>query len=153
MIVLGVDPGISGALAWLNNGELFDAVDMPTVAGGVNAAAFVPWLSHPDTRPDLAVVEQVHSMPGQGVASTFKFGAAYGCVLGVLGYAGIRVQHVTPGKWKKSFSLVGKDKDEARKMAIDLWPEQQGLFKRKKDCGRADATLIGLWGWNNLEVR
>jgi crossover junction endodeoxyribonuclease RuvC len=147
VIILGVDPGLSGALAWLNDGELIEAVDMPVVAGSVNAPAFSEWLDeHSYLRPDMAVVEKVHSMPGQGVASTFKFGASYGCVLGILGVSGIRVEHVTPNQWKKHFNLIGKEKDESRKFALDRWPTQSGLFSRKKDHGRADAALIGLWG-------
>jgi crossover junction endodeoxyribonuclease RuvC len=99
-------------------------------------------------KPDLVIVEKVNSMPGQGVASTFKFGQSYGALLGVFGALKLRIVHVTPAKWKRSMGL-SSDKEMARAMAIDTWPSSCNLFKRKKDHGRAEACLLALWGQEN----
>ena len=142
---LGIDPGMSGALAWLDGmGNLLDAIDMPIMDKRLNVVDLGHALARIDDNT-IAVVEQVHSMPGQGVSSTFKFGTAYGAVLGGLGALQIRTEHVTPQTWKKHHGLIGKDKDAARAKAIDRWPSKARLFARKKDCGRADAALIALW--------
>jgi len=142
---LGIDPGMSGAVAWLDGmGNLLDACDMPVVNKQLNTVDLALLLGRIDD-DTIAVVEQVHSMPGQGVSSTFKFGTAYGAVLGALGALQIRTEHVTPQMWKKHHTLIGKDKDAARAKAIDRWPSMAHLFARKKDCGRADAALIALW--------
>ncbi len=152
-LYLGHDPGISGALAVVDHkGQLRAAVDMPLayglIAPGQTADLIVPW-----NTPALVVaaVERVHSMPRQGVASTFKFGQAYGTVLGVLGALGIPVEHPTPQTWKKHHGLIGEEKDAARLLAIELWPDKAELFRRKKDCGRADAALIALWAQQTHE--
>jgi crossover junction endodeoxyribonuclease RuvC len=88
----------------------------------------------------------VASRPGQGVASTFKFGASYGCAYGVLCALNAPVRHVTPATWKRAFGL-NADKERSRRMAIELWPNMSGYFARKKDDGRAEAALIARWCW------
>jgi len=143
MLVVGVDPGLSGAIAWVLDGKLLDAVDMPIMDGRVDAAALADLvLAHGS--PQVVVVEKVASMPGQGVVSTFKFGQSYGTLLGVFGALKLSLVHVTPRKWKGSMGL-SSDKEMARARAIDTWPELCDLFKRKKDHGRAEASLIALW--------
>lgn len=140
-MILGVDPGLTGALAWLDdNGRLVDACDMPTVDGQVNCAELAGIIR--GLTPRLAAVERVHSMPGQGVSSTFKFGTSYGAILGVLGALQVPVRHVAPGVWKRQAGLIGAGKDASRGKAIDRWPDRHDLFRRKKDHGRADAALI-----------
>lgn len=142
-MIVGIDPGLSGAIAWLDDdGTLLAACDMPVVDGHVNYVDLGRLLA---AAPDVAVVEKVHSMPGQGVASTFKFGQAYGAVLGCLGALQVPVEHVTPSKWKRAHRLIGRDKDASRAVAIDRWPDRAELFRRKKDHGRADAALIAAW--------
>ena len=89
-------------------------------------------------------IERVHSMPGQGVSSSFKFGQSYGTVRGFFG-ASFQVIHAQPSVWKGHFTLNGKDKDVARARAIERWPAMAHMLARKKDIGRADAALIGLW--------
>jgi crossover junction endodeoxyribonuclease RuvC len=89
-------------------------------------------------------------MPGQGVASTFKFGQSYGSVLGLFGALKYNIIDVTPRRWKKDLSLTS-DKEQARQMAINNWPDVSDLFKRKKDHGRAEAALIALWYLNYYE--
>lgn len=147
--VLGLDPGLSGAIAWIDRDgghRFYNAIDMPVMDGRVNAAE-LSWHIE-DLRPAYAVVEQVGSMPGQGVASTFKFGMSYGIALGVLGAMEIPIVHVRPARWKKFFS-IGSDKEKGRALAIDTWPEASTFFSRKKDHGRAEAALLALWGIKN----
>ena len=155
-VVIGVDPGLTGAIAWVDvTGELVDVIDMPVMDGRVNCFALStaiaydpdhgPMTGEYEYLPDCAVVEQVHAMPKNGSVASFKLGAAYGCVLGVIGAHCIRSEQVSPQTWKKHHGLIGKDKDAARAKAIDRWPSKAQLFARKKDCGRADAALIALW--------
>jgi crossover junction endodeoxyribonuclease RuvC len=92
-------------------------------------------------KPGYAMIELVSSMPKQGVASTFKFGRAFGTVLGVLAATGTPYHFVGPGRWKKHFRLSA-DKEQARALAVRLWPEAAGQFSLKKHHGRAEAALI-----------
>ena len=147
MLVVGVDPGLSGAIAWVENGIVLDAVDMPIMDGRVDASTLADIVIKHGI-PEMVVVEKVSSMPGQGVASTFKFGQSYGALLGVFGALKLRIVHVTPRKWKGSMGLTS-DKEMARGRAIDTWPSSSDLFRRKKDHGRAEACLLALWGSSN----
>lgn len=145
-IILGCDPGLSGAVAALDaaTGTLLWVEDIPVVDRMVNGSELADWL-----RGELikaAAVEQVASRPGQGVASTFKFGQAHGTLLGVLGALNVPVVHVTPGRWKKALGLTS-DKEKSRRLAIETWPNMSGYFARKKDDGRAEAALIARWCW------
>lgn len=146
-LILGIDPGQTGAIAALDHhGEIIEIHDMPLVAGGVSASllsdlicdlAKMSWET-------TAVVEQVHSMPKQGVASSFKFGMSYGIILGTLGGHAIRVEHAQPGKWKRAIGVTA-DKETSRRKAIERWPAQAALFARKKDNESAEAALIALY--------
>ena len=139
-IVLGVDPGLKGALAWLNmSGDLIRVEDMPVIDGNVNGPYLALLLRQDEL--DLAVVERVHSMPKQGVASTFKFGVGYGTVLGVLAAYDVSVYHMTPGEWKGHMRL-GKTKEHSRRMAVDRWPKWVDSFHLVKHEGRAEAALM-----------
>ena len=143
--VIGVDPGKSGAIAILTtDGELHELHDMP-VTGKVVSSALLADILHLGRRPgSLAVVEDVHAMPGQGVSSMFSFGRSLGCVEGVLGALRIRTIYVSPAKWKGAMRL-GKDKGTSRRLAIERWPAHAQDFARVKDDGRAEAALIALW--------
>jgi crossover junction endodeoxyribonuclease RuvC len=149
--IVGIDPGLSGAVAILGpHGDLMNTVDMPAADGHVIAAVLA---SHIDAwHIDAAWVERVHSMPRQGVASTFKFGVAYGTTLGVLGALHIPTHHVTPNTWKKAAGLSA-DKGAARRRATDLWPTWASHFARVKDDGRAEAALIARHGWLQMTRR
>jgi len=140
--IIGFDPGITGAVAVL---DLFDDVslhDLPQANGELDPAALARLLlqfsehSHP-----RAIIENVHSMPKQGVASTFKFGRAYGTLLGVLGALQIPTTRVSPHTWKRHFNLLGKPKDASRALAQRLYPQLTTL-NLKKHHGRADALLL-----------
>ncbi len=154
-LTLGCDPGQSGCIALLADGEPAGFIDMPTMprnAGGheVNAAALAAQLRDALQRHAgahvFAVVEQVGSMPGQGLASTFRFGQSDGVLRGVLGALGIGYITVAPVRWKNHFGLKGQEKDAARALAIRRFPSVALELARKKDQGRGDALLIALWG-------
>jgi len=142
-VIIGIDCGISGAIAFLNdNGSFISVHDMPVMAGTgkrqqVNAAELAKILR---LCGGTAHVERVSAMPKQGVSSMFSFGTSYGIVLGVLAALQIPVVLVTPQSWKKNAGLGGKEKDYARAKAQQLFPMAE--LGRKKDIGRADALLI-----------
>ena len=152
---LGIDPGISGAIALLKDDTVVKLWDMPISAkthgkgNMVNAYLLADIvteakeISHEMDEPLSAVIEQVGAMPGQGVTRMFNFGSSFGIAEGVLGGMGIAVVPVTPQRWKKQFGLMGREKDASRTKAISLYPEVSHLLKRKKDNGRADAIFIG----------
>jgi crossover junction endodeoxyribonuclease RuvC len=129
MRTLGIDPGATGALVLLEDGQPIEWTEMPTTQIGTHI-----------------YVEQVHAMPGQGVVSMFNFGHSCGTVMGVLGALGIPHTMVTPQAWKKSAGLIGTDKDAARARAIQLWPKWRELDKKGKGQALADAALIARLG-------
>jgi hypothetical protein len=143
MRVLAVDPGVSGAYALLVDDGISPPVvdDLPVVANQINAGAWKRTVK--SLIPDIAVVEVVHSMPGQGVASTFRFGMACGIIRGVLLGAGVPIIDVTPNTWKKYFRL-NNEAEKSRALACQRFPDLPGLA-RKKDHNRAEALLIALW--------
>jgi Holliday junction resolvasome RuvABC endonuclease subunit len=143
--VLGVDPGLSGALAFYfpDAPSRVAVEDMPVAGGAVDAANLASLIAR--FQPDFVVVERVASMPRQGVASTFKFGVSYGAVVATLAALQIQTRLVVPGTWKRHFKL-GADKEQARALALRLFPMCAAHFSRKKHHGRAEATLIALFG-------
>lgn len=142
--IIGIDPGISGAVAFYYTTfpHLIAVEDVPTVGKEVDAAELARRIV--TMGPVLAVIEAVHSMPKQGVSSVFTFGQAFGTVLGVIAALNVPVQRVTPSVWKKHFRL-DSDKERARALAIQMWPSCPG-FARKKDHGRAEAALLAKYG-------
>lgn len=146
--VLGIDPGLSGAYALVTiEGGLFHADDLPLAGVKPNIEINSGQLSDQlrDLQIVLCVIEKVHSMPKQGVSSTFKFGYAAGQARGVVDALKIPVMWVRPQQWKKSLGLPS-DKEASRAMAIQAWPEMRHVFARKKDDGRAEAALIARYG-------
>lgn len=142
--IMGIDPGISGAVAFYFPDQRagISAYDVPIVGKEINASALFDLIHQ--YAPDLAVIEIVHSMPKQGVASSFNFGMSYGIAKGVVGSLHIPTINVAPTKWKKHFGLTA-DKEQARALAISTWPFSEH-FRRKKDNGRAEAALLALYG-------
>jgi crossover junction endodeoxyribonuclease RuvC len=144
----GIDPGITGAIAVVDEfGRLVATADIPTagdgkrrmVSGALLAEALRVW------RPDEVVIERVGAMPGQGVSSTFRFGRALGIIEGVAGALGLPVSYVSATVWKKHLRLPS-DKEAARQKAVEIWPSHAAIhFARRRDHGRAEAALIGLW--------
>lgn len=148
---IGIDPGNTGAIALLHdNGDFIEVADMPLMALGkknqVNAVELANiiggylFMAGSDGHRLMAIVEKVHSMPKQGVSSSFNFGMGYGVIQGVLAALNIPMTLVSPQKWKKHHNLIGKEKDVARTLAQQLYPTAS--LARKKDIGRADAILI-----------
>lgn len=146
MKVLGIDPGaISGAYAyWDTISDAAFVGDIPVIDKNVNCAELNRILDI--YRPDVAIIERVGSMPGQGVASSFSFGRGVGRIEGVIAASELCVEFVTPQIWKKHFRLPGgpKNKELSRAKAIQLFPGVTGL-SRKLDAGRAEALLIAKW--------
>lgn len=156
MRVLGVDPGISGALALLDTGlgDELTVHDMPAVTlsrgargrqKGREIMEALLWKIARDAAPDFAFVERVHAMPKQGVTSTFNFGVAYGLVRGVLAGCDCQVHLTPPTEWKRWFKL-GNDKAQSRLLAARMFPAHAAKFSRVSDDGRAEAALLALYG-------
>jgi crossover junction endodeoxyribonuclease RuvC len=150
-MILAIDPGAKGALAFLDieKGELV-IVDMPTVEvkrGNKVKVEISPQMVAAEIKarsPRAAVLERVGAMPGQGVSSMFQFGRGVGMLEGVLAAMQIPVTYVTPQRWQKDAGVRG-GKDAGRARASELFPAYADLFKRVKDDGRADAALMCWW--------
>ena len=145
-MIVGIDPGISGAVAWVSDeGFLLSAMDMPTLS--VNGKMKVnPHILASDLsfrKPKIAVIEDVGAMPGQGVSSMFNFGYSAGILAGVCAGLGIPTVFYRPAVWKRQAG-VPADKGAARQMAQRLWPGSRA-FDRVKDHGRAEAALLARW--------
>lgn len=149
--IIGIDPGCSGAIVILQSGACPQPIGwmrMPTIKVGkssrVDAAAVSRFLSDFDV--GHAFIEQVHSMPGQGVSSVYTFGHAAGVVEGVVAALMIPVTLVPPQMWKRRAGLIGTDKDAARSRAIQIWPRWAELGTKGAGQAFADAALIARFG-------
>lgn len=149
--ILGVDPGLSGALALLDTetGKLDEVIDMPlrTIRKKewLDLYALAMWLDVRRSGIRKCVVEEVHSMPKQGVVSTFRFGYATGAVTGAITANMIPTALAPPAIWKMQMGVT-HDKDTSLDKARLLWPTMSERFKRKKDNGRAEAALLAEYG-------
>ena len=144
--IMGIDPGVSGALALVSGARVIEVWDVPTMAKTtgkglqINSAALGDLMVVGD--PNIVVIERVGAMPKQGVTSMFNFGYSAGILDGVTGALAFTVRFVHPNAWKKHFGLTGKDKDAARTLAIQRHPEAAARLTLKKHVGRADAILL-----------
>lgn len=155
-VTIGIDPGMTGAVAMLDSyGCLVEVADMPTIDGYVSApllySVIDDMVAHDPEMVEMVVIERVASMPKQGVASTFKFGCAFGVALGVVGGMRLPSTLTRPAAWKKDMGL-NSDKERSRRRAIERWPEHADLFKLKKHADRAEAALLALW-WHERAER
>lgn len=144
-ITIGIDPGMTGAIALVDeNASLIDVYDMPVVGGQVSAHLLddLEVWDRFDFGP--VILEDVHAMPKQGVTSSFGFGRSKGVVEGVFAAYRRPINYVSPQRWKKALGLNG-DKGASRRRAIELWPDKAAMFARVKDDGRAEAALIAYW--------
>lgn len=146
--ILGVDPGLSGAIVLLDTVFMsLRTFDMPVAKAGANGRSVLMdglLARHVEALGDIdfAIIEDVHSMPTDGSSSAFKFGTAFGVARGIIAAKNIPTVFIQPAKWKNIMGLSGKDKDASRQKAVELFPREANLFARKKDHGRADAALL-----------
>ena len=153
MVTIGVDCGQTGAIAAYDGTIITGLIDMPTMTRLHGSGRQVDPYTLATEILDLCagrnatvVIEAVSAMPGQGVSSMFRFGESVGVVVGVLGALQVPMRWVTPSVWKRRAGLLGKDKDAARSLAIQMHPEVADRLTRKRDCGRADAVCIARFG-------
>ena len=150
MKMIGMDPGLSGAIAILENNNVLNIFDMPVMSEGkknkrqLNSALLVSLLKENLTSSEevSVVVEQVNAMPGQGVTSMFNFGQTFGAIKGICAALDLPIFFVRPSKWKKHFELINSSKDSSRTKAIEMYPKLSMQLSKKKDVNKSDAILI-----------
>ena len=150
MKVIGIDPGLSGAIAILKNNKVLGIFDIPVMTEGkknkrqLNSAHLVNIIKEniAGDEETVVIVEQVNAMPGQGVTSMFNFGQSFGILKGVCSAMRLPMFFVRPAKWKKYFNLINSEKDASRSRAIEIFPEYSSHLSKKKDTNKADAILI-----------
>ena len=150
MRIIGIDPGLSGAIAILDDLKIFDMFDMPIMSEGkknknqLNSAQLVNIIKKHilPNGETFVIVEQVSAMPGQGVTSMFNFGQTFGSIKGICAALGLPIFYVRPAKWKKHFELINSSKDASRTKVIEMYPSISARLTKKKDVNKADAILI-----------
>ena len=152
MLIIGIDPGISGSICFLDNGKILDVIEMPIMTDGkknkkqVNGSQVYNEISKRikqfEKNQIRVVIEHVSAMPGQGVTSMFNFGQSFGILKGICTAMQLPMYFVRPAKWKKYFNLLNSEKDASRTRAIEIFPYFSSKLSRKKDSNKADAILI-----------
>ena len=152
MLIIGIDPGISGSICFFEDGKIIDVIEMPTMTEGkknkkqVNGSQiyneFFARISQIKKNEVRVVIEHVSAMPGQGVTSMFNFGQSFGILKGICSAMQLPMYFVRPAKWKKYFSLINSEKDASRTRAIEIFPNFSSQLSKKKDSNKADAILI-----------
>ena len=152
MLIIGIDPGISGSICFFQDGVIQDVIEMPIMTEGkksknqVNGSQIFNEISEKikkiDKKNIKVVIEHVTAMPGQGVTSMFNFGQSFGILKGICSAMQLSVYFVRPAKWKKYFNLINSEKDASRTRAIEIFPYYSSHLSRKKDSNKADAILI-----------
>ena len=152
MLIIGIDPGISGSICFLDNGKILDVIEMPIMADGkknkkqVNGSQVynevTKRIKQFEKNQIRVVIEHVSAMPGQGVTSMFNFGQSFGILKGICTAMQLPMYFVRPAKWKKYFNLLNSEKDASRTRAIEIFPYFSSQLSRKKDSNKADAILI-----------
>ncbi len=152
MLIVGIDPGISGSICFFEDGKILDVIEMPTMTEGkknkkqVNGSQIYneicKIMKDIEKQEIRIVIEQVSAMPGQGVTSMFNFGQSFGILKGIFSAMQLPVYFVRPAKWKKYFNLLNSEKDASRTKAIEIFPYFSSRLSKKKDSNKADAILI-----------
>ena len=152
MLIIGIDPGISGSICFLDNGKILDVIEMPIMTDGkknkkqVNGSQvyneITKRIKQFEKNKIRVVIEHVSAMPGQGVTSMFNFGQSFGILKGICTAMQLPMYFVRPTKWKKYFNLLNSEKDASRTRAIEIFPYFSSQLSRKKDSNKADAILI-----------
>ena len=140
MRIIGIDPGLSGGIAILDNSKVIELFDMPVMPDGkknkrqLNSALLVKLIKDniKNLEDTVMVVEQVNAMPGQGVTSMFNFGQTFGAIKGICAALGLPIFLVRPAKWKKHFELINSSKDSSRTKAIEMYPFISERLSKKK---------------------
>ena len=152
MLIIGIDPGISGSICFFQDGKIIDVVEMPTMIEGkknkkqVNGSQIyneiLERIKKIDKKNIKVIIEQVSAMPGQGVTSMFNFGQTFGAIKGICAALELPIYFVRPSKWKKHFELINSSKDSSRTKAIEMYPKLSNQLAKKKDVNKSDAILI-----------
>ena len=152
MLIIGIDPGITGSICFFEDGKIIDLIEMPNMADGkkqkkqVNGAQIyneiLLRIKNIDKKNIKVIIEQVSAMPGQGVTSMFNFGQSFGVLKGICSAMQLSVYFVRPAKWKKFYNLINSEKDASRTKAIEIFPYISNQLSKKKDGNKADAALI-----------
>ena len=160
MKIIGIDPGLSGGIAILENNKVLSIFDMPVMPEGkknkrqLNSAQLVSLIKE-NIKSDeevTVIVEQVNAMPGQGVTSMFNFGQSFGILKGICSAMQLPMYFVRPTKWKKYFNLINSEKDASRTKAIEVFPYFSSELSRKKDSNKADAILIASFYYETYKL-
>ena len=161
MMIIGIDPGLSGSICFFEDGKILDVVEMPTMTEGkknkrqVNGSQVYNEISkrikQVDKKDIKVIIEQVSAMPGQGVTSMFNFGQSYGILKGMCSAMQLPMYFVRPAKWKKYFSLINSEKDASRTKAIEIFPYFSSNLSKKKDSNKADAILIASYYYETFK--
>ena len=161
MFIIGIDPGISGAVCFFENGEIKDVIDMPSMAEGKKNKRQINGnqlfneierrIKNMSKKNIAVVVEKVSAMPGQGVTSMFNFGQSFGVLKGICSAMQLSMHFVRPAKWKKYFGLIKTEKDASRTKVIEIFPYISSELSRKKDSNKADAILIASFFYNTYQ--
>ncbi len=162
MLVIGIDPGISGSICFFQDGKIIDVIEMPIMIEGkknkkqVNGSQIYNEISERikniDKKDIKVVIEQVSAMPGQGVTSMFNFGQSFGILKGICSAMQLPMYFVRPTKWKKYFNLINSEKDASRTRAIEIFPYFSSQLARKKDSNKADAILIASFYYETCKI-
>ena len=152
MLIIGIDPGMSGSICFFEDGKIIDVIEMPTMTDGkknkrqVNGSQIYNEINSRidkiEKKNIRTVIEQVSAMPGQGVTSMFNFGQSFGILKGICSAMQLPMYFIRPAKWKKYFSLINSEKDASRTKAIEMFPSFSSQLSKKKDSNKADAILI-----------
>ena len=152
MLIIGIDPGISGSICFFENGKILEVFEMPTMTDGkknkrqVNGSQIYNEISKRidvnDKQNIRVIIEQVSAMPGQGVTSMFNFGQSFGILKGICSAMQLPMYFIRPAKWKKYFGLINSEKDASRTKVIEMFPSFSSHLSKKKDSNKADAILI-----------
>ena len=161
MLIIGIDPGISGAICFFENGQVKEIIDMPVMADGkknkrqINGPQVYNEISKRinkfQKKDIIVVIEQVSAMPGQGVTSMFNFGQSFGVLKGICSAMQLSMFFIRPAKWKKYFGLIKTEKDASRTKVIEIFPYISSELSRKKDSNKADAVLIASFFYNTYK--
>ena len=162
MLIIAIDPGISGSICFFQDGEIQDVIEMPTMTEGkknkkqVNGSQIFNEISEKIQKSDKnnirVVIEQVSAMPGQGVTSMFNFGQSFGILKGICSAMQLPMFFVRPTKWKKYFNLINSEKDASRTRAIEIFPYFSSQLSKKKDSNKADAILIASFYYETYKI-